>query len=160
MYGMTADAFVADIFEGVSVKREWMPGLDTSGTEVWGEELNCGDVFVFNSCEVDAKHQRKSIGKNLVDAVLKVVKDSGIRYIFAAPEGFRMGSDPMCEMVDKKVGGPDMEKALAFWRAVGFRRVGRSEWLGFAVDPEHPSHGLPAEDDPDLLPEYEIESDE
>jgi hypothetical protein len=37
---------------------------------------------------------------------------------------------------------------LLLFRKCGFRRVGRTSWLAFALDPTHPSHLLPVADDP------------
>lgn len=34
-----------------------------------------------------------------------------------------------------------------FWRAMGFRRIGSSEFFCFAKDPDHASHSLPSQDD-------------
>jgi hypothetical protein len=37
--------------------------------------------------------------------------------------------------------------AIAFWRSVGFRRVGGTWFFGCAQDPQHPMRSLKAEDD-------------
>jgi hypothetical protein len=38
-------------------------------------------------------------------------------------------------------------EAVAFWRAMGFRRIGSSQWFCYAMDPEHLSCHLAIEDD-------------
>ena len=40
---------------------------------------------------------------------------------------------------------------IAFWRALGFRRVGGTWFFGYARDPQHPMRSLKAEDDVDEM---------
>jgi len=42
------------------------------------------------------------------------------------------------------------EKAVRFYRSMGFRRIGLSKWFGLAMDKEHASRRIAVEDDLDL----------
>jgi hypothetical protein len=39
--------------------------------------------------------------------------------------------------------------AIAFWRSLGFRRIGASGCFGLATDPAHKAHKIPQTDDYD-----------
>lgn len=49
----------------------------------------------------------------------------------------------MFEQVGKEI-------SKQFWRSLGFRRIGSSDWFGLASDPEHPGWHLTAADDYEL----------
>lgn len=118
------------------------------GTGVWGNELDHGDLLLFEDLTVDAAHRRRGIGTKLVNAVLEKTRkkvSEPVGFFALARPGFlwrevsflRGNRAAMREAQEEAMKGN-----IAFWHAMGFRRVGTSSWLAWTDSPGHPSRQL------------------
>jgi len=123
------------------------------GSGAWGEELNHGDMLLFESLHVERSRRHQGIGTKIVNAILdKVRAKSDNFFAFVGPgyltrdmvgEGDRKEYSEMAEELSTI--------SLRFWRSLGFRRVGTSSWLAFTDNDSHPSRRLTAGEDWDPL---------
>lgn len=118
------------------------------GTGVWGNELDRGDLLFFEELTVDAAHRRRGIGTKLVNAILEKTRkkvSERVGFFALARPGFLWREVSHLEDDPAAMGEAqeDAEKGgLAFWHAMGFRRVGTSSWLAWTDSPGHPSRQL------------------
>ncbi|KAK0190291.1 ankyrin repeat family protein [Armillaria mellea] len=104
-----------------------------SGTRCWGRELNVGKIIYVVDVTVH-KNRRQGIGS----FVLKKLFES--KYV---QEKDIVISWPVSRDASN-------EALVAFFRKNGFRRIGRTNFLGYSPNPNHPSHRI--------LPENDVES--
>ncbi|KEZ40578.1 hypothetical protein SAPIO_CDS8491 [Scedosporium apiospermum] len=102
--------------------REYYEHDFRKGTGVWGNELDRGDLLLFESLQVGYEWRRRGIGRKVVDAVLertrkKVDENTGF-YAVVRP-GFLLSEFDRSE----DFGEREMRIAQSFWRSLGFRRV-------------------------------------
>lgn len=95
------------------------------------------------------------VGKYMVETIFSEAKKRGALWVLGKPA--ELVEDPGSSRYVHKIDKTDevkkamiednVAKATKFWRAMGFRRVGTSEWFCYAMDPEHPARQLAAKDD-------------
>lgn len=165
-------AFTLLSSRGTFRSKVWGRGSPNEGTAVWGSEFGRG-LLVFID-HIDVKHTLRGmgIGTKLFDKALKWSKEEAIEfehwdefdenriYLVVAPGAPRQ--DVVREFGEGNIytgqyGERQAEvdafreslamKSIAFWRKQGFRRVGLSGFWAYAVDPNHPSRQLTAEED-------------
>jgi len=138
-----------DLFDRYGrLDREFYEHDFRKGTGVWGNELNRGDLLLFETLKVHADYRRCDIGTNLVKAILaktrKKVSESVGFFAVARPrflytelprEGAAQVKKEICEI------------SLGFWHSLGFRRVGTSSWFARTDSPDHPSRHLEIDQD-------------
>lgn len=116
------------------------------GSGVWGNELDRGDLLLFEMLGVDSAYRRRGIGTKLVNAILeKTTKKVSERVGFfaLARPGFLWREIPKDNPAAAREAKQEaMKAALGFWHAMGFRRVGTSPWLAWTNSPDHPSRQL------------------
>ena len=122
----------------------------------WGKEINYGAVLVLQLLFVESEYRRRGIAQMVLQAQIDMAEKQkrGLRFMFVKPGVFVEDvedqiHDDMSLEEEKKVGRRAYANAVRFYRAFGFRRVGTSNWFCLAMDPEHPSHEIAPEDDPD-----------
>lgn len=141
------------------------------GTGIWGEELNRGKILLIQSLTAEESAIRQGIGRELVlefwAEVIAETNASIVRYPqFESPTAhvdeecrfalvLPTNLHPM-ERAEFEALSPEAREqyyensrtvAIAFWRSLGFRRIGSSSWFGLAASADHPSHQLSAQDD-------------
>lgn len=152
------------------VKDDFLYHPVKKGTGTWGEELNGGKILFFQSLTVEENFRRQGIGRKLAQNLwAKVIAETSasiVRY----PQ-FESHDDEECKFAlvwptHLNTGGmqraelenlsPEAREqyfenskaaAIAFWRSLGFRRIGSSSWFGLAASADHPSRQLSAQDD-------------
>ena len=83
------------------------------------------------------------VGRRIVDAILDLVRKKS-RHFFALVRPGYLSQD-LADVDAKKRASTIKELQTGseqFWRSMGFRRVGKSEWLAFTDDVSHPSRNL------------------
>lgn len=96
------------------------------GSGVWGSELDHGDLLLFQELIVDETYRRRSIGTELVMAILEKTRKKVVGDFFArARPGALWSQIPIDNpVVEREAQQEAMESALGFWHAMEFRRVG------------------------------------
>ncbi|KAH9486166.1 hypothetical protein JR316_0000230 [Psilocybe cubensis] len=163
-----------DVFNNSLELYPWLyDGTRRSGTGVWGEELNRGNILLIEIIRVDEKFIRKGVGSWLLkkflnsphctsaqinrqkpqkfdeDPLVRQMQEAIQRYpVFARPQRPVPHAHIFClpGTIGRKFVTED--DIIAFFRKNGFRRVGRTQFLCYSSDPDHPSHNLALAEDP------------
>ncbi|KAF8990808.1 hypothetical protein BDZ89DRAFT_1054754, partial [Hymenopellis radicata] len=100
-----------------------------SGTGCWGDELNEDVLAYIEEITVKEEYCRQGIGSQLVQGLRESKYNPRISNIVCWPS--------------TKDGGA----SKAFFIKNGFRRIGRTQFFGYSMDPKHPSHRILPSDD-------------
>jgi len=140
------------------------------GTGVWGPELDCGRILLIEQMSARDEYQRQGFGRKAFDEVWQIAQTISARQDEEAEADDTQPTTSGCEfalvwatvlntrdvrdMTDKLSEAErdayytkKRETLEAFWRAMGFRRIGSSPYFGFAKDPNHPSRLLASHED-------------
>ncbi|KAL2201521.1 hypothetical protein P885DRAFT_27212 [Corynascus similis CBS 632.67] len=132
------------------LNREYYDHEIRKGSGAWGPELNHGDILLFNSLNIEPHWQHQGIGARVVNAILEKARSMSSGFFAFVRPGYLDG-DLNYDCEDGEEDSMTAEKHLAaleqFWRSLGFRRVGLSEWFAFADDDSHSSRHLDAVQD-------------
>ncbi|KAE8452938.1 hypothetical protein EG329_012125 [Mollisiaceae sp. DMI_Dod_QoI] len=116
----------------------------------FGAELNSGAVLVLSYLLVERAFRRRGMGRVLISELIAKAKRArgGVEWVFVKPGVIPAdleveGKEEEMEEVEKRM----YAEAVAFYRGVGFRRVGGSKWFCLAVDEVHASRRVRVEDD-------------
>lgn len=117
------------------------------GSGVWANELNDGDILLIEQLTVSPSCRRRGIGSMLAHANLELASKKSSKFV-----GITWPEILECEVDGEISGGNAVDQeairgqlegiAISFWRALGFRRIGSSRWLGYSPDEQHPSRSL------------------
>ncbi|KAF9479111.1 hypothetical protein BDN70DRAFT_932869 [Pholiota conissans] len=137
--------FAEAIFDAQGlVKACLIDGGYRSGSGCWGEELNVGKiVYVFNFVVMPLFQNRgveSWILKRLLEAgpiIAEITSFPGPPIYFCRPQ--------------QPIGNTTLAEAIDLFRKIGFRRIGRTEYMGYSPRSDHPSRRLFKEEDPDQL---------
>ncbi|OGE52683.1 hypothetical protein PENARI_c009G07760 [Penicillium arizonense] len=139
------------------LKYELMYHPIRKGLGIWQGELSLGNFLIIESVSVMKNHRRGGVGRELVmDMIQKAIAlNDDIRFIFAYPTCLHEGEDlqdraGMNKRERYKMARAQATVAICFFRALGFRRVGLSNWFALSSkDANHISRTIPAENDID-----------
>lgn len=126
-----------------------------SGSGIWGDELDRGDIFLIERVSIDKRYRRQGLGQEMVRVMLQkaLAKCNPQTFVaIARPAGMFL------EIVNELKGKNSEEKSAiygreghaveCFWRSLGFRRIGYTEWFAFLPgNAQHACHSLPASED-------------
>ncbi|KZP31337.1 hypothetical protein FIBSPDRAFT_849829 [Athelia psychrophila] len=133
--------FAITLFDDDGYFREKISGPQTGGehgTGVFGSELNIGPLFYLEEIAVEKIERSKGIGAAAIHAFLK--EHAAASILYAWPAVLQEGQQT--EQFDAK-----LANIHKFFQKVGFRRIGRTEYLAYSVDPKHPSRKLATDED-------------
>ncbi|KAH8900373.1 hypothetical protein GQ53DRAFT_815259 [Thozetella sp. PMI_491] len=123
--------------------KYYMPGFKR-GTGVWGSELNSGDILLFERIDIVSEMRRRRLATRIVTAVLDKVRLKSTHFFALTKPGYLEAGMSATYEDDRS---EHIAIAEQFWRSLGFRRVGTSDWFAFSDCPDHPSWQLqPSED--------------
>lgn len=138
------------------VQRDYINHAVRKETGVWGAELDRGDLLFIEKFSVQKNWQRKGLGTRLFDAVLEKAQQkihSSEPPIFVVVRPGFLHAQVCAEVTAGKIDDENNVAHLhhlrseAFWRSLGFRRIGTSAWFALANTHEHPSRQLAANHD-------------
>lgn len=118
------------------------------GSGVWGRELHRGHLLFIEDFVVAEGHRRQGHGRKLAqkmwDEAQKVTDITILAFAIVWPAHRHTGWFGGINV--EELGYNPKEVAEAFWRALGYRRVGASKYFAKHEYPEHPSFALAASD--------------
>ncbi|TCD68464.1 hypothetical protein EIP91_010750 [Steccherinum ochraceum] len=123
------------------LKPEFIENDYHKGSGCFGDELNQGTIVYVEKVEVKPQYRHKGLGgwalKQLFNS--KYVMKGDFVIAWPSPDDPRfLNTAERAEL---------QEKVEAFFYKNGFRRIGRTVFLGYSKDPDHPSRKLVAKDD-------------
>ena len=131
------------------LKSEFVEHEVRRGSGVWGRELDSGNIVLVETVTVRKRMRRGSIGTKLVLKLLQMAMalSKDVKFAFISPV---MMDDEKEEAEHRGMNGKQylemrrvqLQTAISFFRALKFRRVGRTEWFALARDDTHPSRAL------------------
>ncbi|ETW75151.1 hypothetical protein HETIRDRAFT_330631, partial [Heterobasidion irregulare TC 32-1] len=107
------------------------------GLGTWGEELNDGRLVHIKDIKVKDELKHTGVDSLCLDSFLKSVHVDAQTFVFFSP-GKRLPEGPLKELYDRQT---------ELFRKFHFRRVGRTMYLGYCPNKEHPSRQVAAADD-------------
>jgi len=123
------------------LRREYYDHEIRKGTGAWGEELDRGDILLFESISVKLPWRHQRIGTKIINAILDKVRAKSSSFFAFARPGY-LTRELEDEREHPEVSENQVAVSEQFWRSLGFRRVGTSGWLAFTDDDSHPSRHL------------------
>jgi GNAT superfamily N-acetyltransferase len=147
------------------LKSEFIDHTIRKGTGCWGSELDLGSLFVIEYMSVEKALRRKGVGKRMATCLLNKALAGERKTAFSLVMPGWLNSD-ISKVIDGKSKREQIiirrgarSSAIAFYRSLGFRRIGASYCFGLATDPDHQACKLLAAADFDP-PEAEVEEDD
>ena len=151
------------------LKEEYITHPIRKGSGYWGRELDLGDLFIIEDVLVDKDHRREGVGAAIVECLIARAKHGNRRPDFIIVKPGWLGRDIDKELERKaglskrdshRIRIQAVDAADAFYRSLGFRRIGGSGCFGLALDAHHKTRSLTVADDfdplePDLMTESE-----
>ncbi|KAF9456663.1 ankyrin repeat family protein [Collybia nuda] len=133
--------FSVSLFNKHIQPQSWLlDGGRRSGTGCWGDEMNRGDIVYILSLEVQPSHRRQGLGTWVLQ---KLLSSSNVKYddiVYCWPTAERSALTPEARKVD-------VNGQLAFYQKNGFRRVGKTDFIGYSPKPSHKSRLVPESSD-------------
>jgi GNAT superfamily N-acetyltransferase len=121
----------------------------------WGKECNSGAVLILGFLFVKWEFRNQGVARTIIEALLeRARKVKGGERLMAVYPGVvwpDLESDEewngKTATEKEEIVSMAYEKAVRFYRAVGFRRIGRSKWFGLVLDERHTSRRIALKDD-------------
>jgi GNAT superfamily N-acetyltransferase len=144
-----------DLFDRYGrLKPAFKKHASKSGSGIWGNEIDTGDIHLIEQVIIDESQRRKGLGKMLLESILErgIAKSNPHRYVAIAriavlSSEFARICEGKTDEERREISDGQRHIAQLFLRSVGFRRIGWTEWFALAGDEEHPCHSLPADQD-------------
>ncbi|KAI9677493.1 MAG: hypothetical protein M1817_006447 [Caeruleum heppii] len=131
------------------------------GSGVWGRELDNGSFLLIEEILVQESHQRQGLGTRLARLLFKKAAqrneddlEEGVSFAIAWPTGLNWAMPLRIESVgeaDARISSGS-DASVAFFRHLGYRRIGATEFFGLTDSRIHRSKQLHAADDFDPPP--------
>ncbi|KAI1401892.1 hypothetical protein F4819DRAFT_306770 [Hypoxylon fuscum] len=144
-----------DLFDRYGrLKPEFKDHPIKKGSGIWGKELNYGDILLIEKIQVQKSHRRHGLGSKLVTAILEKTCNNTESFVaITRPASLVSETEREISGVTNQERRAIIDRenriAILFWRSMGFRRIGSSDWFALAGARSHPCHTLPAADDYD-----------
>jgi GNAT superfamily N-acetyltransferase len=137
------------------------------GSGIWGQELDHGDLLIFEVITVEQEYQYQGIGTSMAIATWEKASELSrkLEYAFAWSDTPRE-IENACGVLSRRerlaIFETNRSIAVRFYRSLGFRRVADSHFFCVAKDGNHPSHTVSAEDDfdPPVYPSWHLDDDD
>lgn len=143
------------------LKPEFCEHPYKKGSGVWQNEFNNGELLLVEGIIVLESHSRQGLATRLVNSV--VGKCRSRSKDFYAVVNIRLprlsseldevaAEDPLFtfQKFARHIHAEQEAGVVQFWRKMGFRRIGSSQWFAYASNKEHASHAIPSNKDFEL----------
>ncbi|UKZ76094.1 hypothetical protein TrVFT333_003790 [Trichoderma virens FT-333] len=126
-----------------------------SGSGIWGDELDHGDILLIDQVSINECHRRQGLGREMVrDILQKAMAKCDPQTFVAIARSAALNSEVRDECENKSdeeqrhIYDREERTAECFLRSLGFRRIGYTEWFAFLPgNTQHACHSLPADKD-------------
>ncbi|TGO35507.1 hypothetical protein BHYA_0156g00310 [Botrytis hyacinthi] len=120
------------IFDGYGqLQQRWFFGT-RKGSGIWDARVNIGNFLMIDFVKVEEQYRRRGFAKHMVSGLLYKIR------------GYRIGISYVFTYVGE-LNGAARRDAIAFWRAMGFKRIGLSHVFCFAMSMDDKSRMPDAE---------------
>ena len=129
-----------------AMKEEYINHPVKRSTGAWGRELEGDPFLLIANLHVAKPFRRRGRGKRMLQSVMRKAQKQARYYKYATV----LGSFQTRSMSEKSTPSSQQEGQVIserFLRALGYRRIGSSEYFAFAKDSTHPSRSLSSSDD-------------
>lgn len=148
MHSDETQRFASTVFDGSGrLRNEFVrEGSARRGTGVWGHELDTGSIVFIELVSVQDSHRGQGYGKWIIEQTLSQPEVQTCNFAYTWPCAIGVKS--------KEEHTAITARAEHIFSEAGFRRIGRTEFVAYAVkNAGHPSRTLAAENDASLLKE-------
>lgn len=124
-----------------NLRKKFYQSEGAKGSGVWGPVLDFANILLIKELRVDPNWRHCGLGTSLAEHALKQAGRSTYRqqcFSYVQPGSLEGGPGSFDEQITI---------AEKFWRSMGFRRIGTSDWFAYSDQADHPSRFLAAEDD-------------
>lgn len=137
------------------LKPAFKKGSARSGSDIWGDEMDWGNILLIEQMRIDKRYRRQGLGREMVRVILqKALAKCNPQTFVAITRPAAIYSEIRDELESKEseeksaIFGRERHAAECFWRSLGFRRIGYTEWFAFLPgNAQHACHTLPADKD-------------
>jgi hypothetical protein len=135
------------------LRSEFMEHPIKKGSGAWGAELDEDDIFLIERLVMAEPHRDLDLVADLLSQMMSVIGTQTVRFVAVACPRTTSDAGTYDEMDNVEICTIDAVDDIStthFWRSLGFRRIGSSDWFGFNPHPRHQSRRLEANKDFDL----------
>ncbi|PIL27415.1 hypothetical protein GSI_10563 [Ganoderma sinense ZZ0214-1] len=130
---------VEDGFGHGHLRPELINHEHLKGTGVWGQELDRSVLLYVENILV---YERRHKGKGLPSRMLQVLAQCEY-----APAGSFLVARPVPEAPEGRLSEEKRAAFISLYHKNGYRRIGRTSYMGYSKNPLHASRSLPAHND-------------
>jgi len=144
-----------DLFDRYGrLREEFKTHAMKKGPGVWGDELDTGDLLLLEKVVINKSYRRQGLSQKLINAIIDITRPKCGQFFVIVLVGslIRTIDDEFPGMTEEEKGPIYQwyeDAARHFYRSLGFRRIGSTNWFALAGDKNHASHDLLALDDYD-----------
>ena len=124
------------------------------GTGIWGQELDRGDMLLIEEVFVNQDYRRQRLGRRMIESLLTCARQKTWSFFAFVWPAFLKLHDLRLEWnslqddaARNRMADREHDRAVMFYRSLGFRRVGSTIWFAMASNNDHPSHQLTSTED-------------
>ena len=124
------------------------------GTGVWGQELGHGDMLLIETMFVNKRYRRQRLGGRMIELLLTLARQKTWSFFaFVWPAVLKLHDiglewdNLQDDAARNRMADRERNRAMMFYRSLGFRRVGSTAWFAMASDNDHRSHQLASTED-------------
>jgi GNAT superfamily N-acetyltransferase len=154
-------AFAKALFCAKGILKKEHVSNDTCDLGLWDNELGNSGVLILHFVFVEKEFRRQGLARLLLQSIIEDTKkrtgNTGkgvVKFLVVFPavvkDDFEDELEGKTATEKKDIEKKHYDRAVAFYRAMGFRRIGISKWFGLALDPQHRSRQVAIEDDLDI----------
>ena len=124
------------------------------GTGIWGQELDRGDMLLIEEIFVNQYYRRQRLGRRMIESLLTLAQQKTRSFVaFVRPTILRLHdlklewNSLQDDAARNRMADREEDRAVMFYRSLGFRRVGSTIWFAMTSNNDHPSHRLASTED-------------
>ncbi|QDS70673.1 hypothetical protein FKW77_001262 [Venturia effusa] len=144
------------------LREEFKSHQIKKGSGVWGSELDVGDLLLIEKVYIEPDYRRQGLAQKVVRAMIEEARPKcGTFFAVVLATAFNYYVNAECSATGEErdiVYCRQEQIAQRFFRSLGFRRVGSTDFFALPGDKHHACHKIAAQDDynPPDFPRYQV----